>query len=125
MARDLCRLAEACYPNEAVALVGFLNGEPAGFAPVANRSPEPTETFFVLPHEHYAAERVLRERGWEVGAIFHSHPSGRAEPSAGDRSSAALRDVILMIAGRKRDGAWSLRAFATGFGPQIAGSPCE
>lgn len=113
MERDLLRLAENKRPSEAVALVGFGQEtfEPQAFIPLPNRSPNPSHTFFVFPHEQYKADCALRARGCYVGAIFHSHPNSAPSPSLTDLEMFP-DGTYMLIAGRSAiSNHWELRAW--------------
>jgi proteasome lid subunit RPN8/RPN11 len=53
--------------------------------PTANVAPDPRRHFEIDPAALIAAHRTAREGGLEVLGYYHSHPAGRAEPSATDR----------------------------------------
>jgi len=68
--------------------------------PVTNVHPEPSRAYLMDPAEQIAAFRALRERGWTLAAIYHSHPEGEAVPSATDADQAAWETLHLLIAPR-------------------------
>jgi proteasome lid subunit RPN8/RPN11 len=47
-----------------------------------NAAPDPSRFFVIHPDDYAAAEKVGR-----IIAIYHSHPKGPSEPSAGDRAA--------------------------------------
>jgi proteasome lid subunit RPN8/RPN11 len=52
------------------------------------------------PHQLVEAWRQLRERGWEILTIYHSHPRWRAVPSATDRQRnywGAMPHIIVSL----------------------------
>ena len=108
MYEDMVRLAVAKAPKEAVGLVGFRAGtnEPTSFVPMENRSPEPEQTFFVMPHELYEGERALAERGCYIGAVFHSHPTSPANPSKADLEAGQGLSLICELKPEPKIRAW-------------------
>jgi proteasome lid subunit RPN8/RPN11 len=100
-------LAEAAFPREACALlVGSIgNGndsvEVRRVVPTANVAAAPERGFEIDPAAHIALLRSLRERnaaesivGPRIIGHWHSHPNGRAEPSATD--AAMIHDPTLV-----------------------------
>ncbi|MGH6785391.1 MAG: Mov34/MPN/PAD-1 family protein [Novosphingobium sp.] len=57
--------------------------------PCANVHPEPQGHFEIDPAALIAAHRAAREGGPQVLGYYHSHPNGRATPSATDRAQAS------------------------------------
>lgn len=64
---------------------------------VGNVAAEPATNFFLEPRGQLAAMKQMRERGEALLAIYHSHPTGPAEPSARDRALAAYPGVAYLI----------------------------
>jgi proteasome lid subunit RPN8/RPN11 len=51
----------------------------------------------VEPHELLRIYRELDEKGWQLLAIYHSHPHSEAYPSATDIKLAQFLDVLHLI----------------------------
>jgi len=51
---------------------------------LANVAPDPLSSYEAAPQELFAAQRLMRERGEELVAIYHSHPRA-AEPAPSER----------------------------------------
>ncbi len=62
-----------------------------------NVSPTPEKEYLVDPRQQLAVLRTADEAGMEVLAIYHSHPSGPALPSATDRERAFWRTLYLIV----------------------------
>lgn len=115
MAQTMIEHAEREAPSECVGLVGFdVDGQPALLAPCHNRCSAPEHGFFVEPYEQYRIEQQFGQRGCYLGAIYHSHPTTPAEPSATDLEwvpdnvisiivSLASADTPVIRAWSKRD----------------------
>lgn len=57
--------------------------------PTPNVAEEPARHFEIDPQALIAAHRAERAGGPRIFGYYHSHPTGRAEPSATDQASAA------------------------------------
>jgi len=62
------------------------------------------------PHEHLAAFERMESEGWEMAAIFHSHPTGPDHPSLTDILESYYPETIYLIWSRSSD-EWTCRAF--------------
>jgi len=84
-----CRPAEAC---------GLLTGRDSAerYIPVTNISAKEHE-YEMDPAELITALRGVRETGERLIAIFHSHPSGPAEPSQSDIDRAYYPEAAHLI----------------------------
>lgn len=89
----LIAAARAAYPHECC---GLLLGRAvegrvtiAEARPCRNVHPDPARHFEIDPIALIAAHRAARSGGPAVVGYYHSHPAGRAEPSATDRAQAA------------------------------------
>ena len=54
--------------------------------------------FEIDPLTHIKAQKLARLRGSEIIGCYHSHPNGRAEPSATDLAGAGAEDFLWLIA---------------------------
>lgn len=94
-------------PNEGVGLLavrspeatadGLWLTEATRFFPGTNIDASPSR-FTMDPAEVIAALREMREEGWELGAIVHSHVRGPATPSTTDLREAHYPEALLLIA---------------------------
>ena len=106
------------YPLEGCGLLAGRGGRVERIYPVDNALRSPTE-FEMDPGQQVQAMFDLEEAGWEMVAIYHSHPYGPPEPSTTDVARAfypEVLQVIVSLADRERP---SVRAFA------IAGGQVE
>lgn len=123
---ELAALATAAFPREACALlVGREEGEALiidRIVPAANLAISPEREFELDPAVHVAELRRLREAGGPQTILghWHSHPNGRAEPSAQD--AAMIFDPTMLwlisavdVAGAAPPRAFRPRADASGF----------
>lgn len=80
---ELTAAARAALPNECC---GFLAGTAdavEAILPVVNELASPV-AFRTEARSTLAAFRTMRDRGWDLLAVYHSHPTGDAVPSAAD-----------------------------------------
>jgi proteasome lid subunit RPN8/RPN11 len=108
--------ARAALPREACGLVeGVRDGgeiRATAIHPVPNLAEEP-DRFDLDPAQHIALLRDLRGSGREIVGCYHSHPNGRAEPSARDRAGAFEDGFLWLIAAIDGAGHCDVRAFLT------------
>lgn len=83
-------IAEAtkAHPREACGLLLGRGAMIEAAVPCANVHPEPEHHFEIDPAALIAAHRAARSGGPAVLGYYHSHPNGRAQPSATDRAMA-------------------------------------
>ena len=105
----LAGLAEAAFPREACALlVGMEQGggivEVQRVVPAQNVAAEPERGFEIDPAAHIALLRDLRDShaaesvmGPSIVGHWHSHPNGRAEPSATDAAMIFDPKLVWLI----------------------------
>ena len=96
----------AAAPNEGVGMLAV--GEPfrdedglhaveaLRFFPGSNVDRSPSR-YTMDPVEVVRALREIRESGWQLGAIVHSHLKGPATPSATDVREAHYPDALMVI----------------------------
>lgn len=71
-----------------------------------NVAPDTTRHFEIDPSALIAAEKNARSGGLRILGYFHSHPNGRAEPSATDAAAAADDARIWLIIAGGMVSAW-------------------
>jgi proteasome lid subunit RPN8/RPN11 len=85
--RELEALADAEAPNEACGYVAFRNGVAEHVLPAENAAASPYR--FDMRAKDPAVVIELEDEGYEL-AIFHSHPTDKAEPSRTDIANIGL-----------------------------------
>lgn len=87
-------------PNEGVGLLAIerraADAEAVAFFPGENIDASPSR-FTMHPRDVVAALDAMAQRGWELGAIVHSHIKGPATPSRTDIGEAYYPDVVMLI----------------------------
>jgi proteasome lid subunit RPN8/RPN11 len=80
--------------------------------PLRNVAADSLSAYEAAPEELFAAQRLMRERGQTLVAIYHSHPrSEDPSPSRSDVRLAFYPAAIYFIIGLRDDGECVLRAF--------------
>ncbi|MDO8746371.1 MAG: M67 family metallopeptidase [Thermodesulfovibrionales bacterium] len=108
------------YPNEACGILAGKGSEALKVYKMANIEKSPVSYEFDS-REHIKAIRDMRENNHTMLAIFHSHPSSQAYPSAKDMNLAFYEDCIYVIVslsasgGEKQRGCKSKRPVVKGF----------
>ena len=101
--------------ESALEICGILRGD-GGCITVAQPAPnvaaDPARHFEIDPAALFAALRDARRGGAAVLGWYHSHPSGRADPSATDAAQAAADGMLWLILGGGAARLW--RAVAQG-----------
>jgi proteasome lid subunit RPN8/RPN11 len=94
--------ARSAYPHECCGLIEGvrtpreMKGEATALHPTPNLSNEP-DRFEIDPATHFALLRKLRGTGHDIIGCYHSHPNGRAEPSARDMEGAAEANFLWLV----------------------------
>jgi [CysO sulfur-carrier protein]-S-L-cysteine hydrolase len=112
--------ARATYPRECCGLIAGQAGRVVKRYLITNIYPG--DDFFEMePSEQWAAlnEIWFGDEGWELLALYHSHPVSAAYPSArdiavacnGEAGAASYPDTFHLICSLERPEAPSLRAF--------------
>lgn len=100
-------------PREACGLVVYdRGGRPVRLYRLTNVHPDPAR-FEIDPVEHFQVMRESEARGWRIGAVYHSHPAGRAHPSPTDLEAGIDQAWISFIVGRRAN-RWTVVPFAIG-----------
>lgn len=100
---------QTCLPEEACGLLGGLDGEARLLVTIENELHSPVR-FRMRPEAQLRAFRQLEAEGLDLLAIFHSHPTGPAVPSARDIAEGFYPEALTLIWSPGANG-WSLRGF--------------
>ena len=93
---------EGSLPNEGVGLIaGRREGSTfraTAFYGGTNIDASPTR-YTMAPEEVIIAFREMRDRGWDLAAIVHSHPATSPVPSRTDLTEAYYPEALMLIVG--------------------------
>lgn len=84
------------YPNEACGILAGRNGDVSKIYRMANIENSPV-TYMLDSKEQFKVMKDMRDNNLSMLAIFHSHPSSAAYPSAKDVSLAFYEDAFYII----------------------------
>ena len=87
---------KAGYPNEACGILAGKGNEVSKIYKMANTEVSPV-SYFMDSKEQFKVMKDIRENNLSMLAIFHSHPSSAAYPSAKDISLAFYDDCVYII----------------------------
>jgi desampylase len=107
--QECCGLLEAVREGDGLSEAGRLRV--VALHPSPNLSSAPQTGFEIDPALHLKLQRSLRGTGREVAGCYHSHPTGRAQPSPRDRACGCEPGFTWLIAGVTDGGEMTLAAF--------------
>lgn len=85
------------WPNECCGVLGgFADGRVCRRYALPNALASPVE-FESEPRAMFAAVKDMRVNGWDILAVYHSHPSSPAMPSRTDLDRSYSPDVLNVI----------------------------
>ncbi len=96
---------------EVCGLISSKDGQALRSYPIANVAGEPSHLFDMDGQEQISAMKNMRDKGEELFAIYHSHPTAPAEPSDRDRKELAYPDAAYLIISLNTKGVLELRAW--------------
>ncbi len=92
MAEDVTRRV----PEEACGLVAGQNGHSLAVYPVENIL-HSIMRFRMHPEQQVKVYFEILAKGWDLAAIYHSHPAGPPSPSPTDIAEAAYPEAVTLI----------------------------
>lgn len=111
LANQLLHLAQISPDQEVCGLLAAKNGVARSCYPIANVANAPQRRFQLDPQGQIDAMRRMREKGETLFAVFHSHPTAPAQPSAEDAAQAAYPEALYLITSLNTQGVLELRGF--------------
>ena len=111
LTNQLLHLAQLSPDTEICGLVSSQNGVPSACYPVANVAEYSAQRFLLDAVEQIAALKTMRERGEQLFAIYHSHPTAPAIPSSTDLKLATYPDALYLIISLNTKGILEMRGF--------------
>jgi [CysO sulfur-carrier protein]-S-L-cysteine hydrolase len=111
LTNELLHLAQLSPDAEICGLVGAINAVPQSCYPVDNIADSPINRFQLDAKQQIAAMKMLRDKGEELFAIYHSHPHAPAEPSRRDIEEATYHNTIYLIISLNTKGVLEMRGY--------------
>jgi [CysO sulfur-carrier protein]-S-L-cysteine hydrolase len=97
-------------PNECCGIVATSDGSAVHVYRATNAEASPVR-YSLEPGEQYRITMEIEERGWELGAIYHSHTRSPAYPSQTDVNLAFYPDALYLIVSLADPESPDMRAF--------------
>lgn len=94
--------ARAEAPNECCGMIASADGVAAKVYAAENAAASPLR-YEIDPKEQLEIEMDIEDRGWDLGAIYHSHTRSAPVPSETDRNLAFHPDSLYIIVGLDGD----------------------
>lgn len=88
--------AQKGFPLEVCGILSGVDGKVMGHHLMTNTD-QSNEHFMMDPKEQFAVIKELRRKGWDMVAIYHSHPESPARPSQEDIRLALTPHVSHLI----------------------------
>jgi desampylase len=102
---QILREAEDARPRECCGLIEGLreaeNFRIIALHPSRNLAERP-DRFDIDPYDQFAAYKAARAQSRGIIGCYHSHPNGRAQPSAADLAGAGEENFLWLIASNDR-----------------------
>lgn len=112
LTHQLLHLAQSSPDQEICGLIGANSqGLAVSCYPVTNQARQPSIRFQLDESQQIAAFKLMRERQENLFAIYHSHPTAPAEPSAADIEQANYPEAVHLIISLNTKGVLEIRAF--------------
>ena len=99
-------------PNETWGMLGGLEGRAQKVYAMKNVSPTPVTRYVADPTELLKTVREIEdEHGWDILAIYHTHPATEPYPSATDIAEAHYPDSVYTIISLKNPEQAKMRGY--------------
>jgi proteasome lid subunit RPN8/RPN11 len=108
-------------PEEACGLVAGSVDHSRSIIPITNILHD-ANRFRLDPDEELKAFMYIENEGWDILAIYHSHPRGIDHPSSTDIDELTFPDIIYLI-WYQTDNRWACRGYLMQRGSQVSEVP--
>ncbi len=108
---QLLHLAQISPKQEICGLIGSVNGNAYTCYPIKNISDHPESRYQLDAKQQINALSIMREKNEEFFAIYHSHPTSPAIPSATDIKLATYPDAVYLIISLNTKGVLEIRGY--------------
>jgi proteasome lid subunit RPN8/RPN11 len=111
LTQQLLHHAQSSPESEVCGLISAKNSQPYHCYPINNVASQPESKFLLDAQQQIAAQVTMREKGEELFAIYHSHPTAPALPSKTDIALAHSPDILHLIISLNIKGVLEMRGF--------------
>ncbi len=96
---------------EVCGLIGNSADNRKDYYPISNVAEDPDHRFLMDAPEQIEAMKQMRDKGQQLYAIVHSHPTANAQPSALDIKENSYDNVFYIITSLNTKGVLEMRSF--------------
>lgn len=100
-AKTIIDHAKKTYPQEACGLIGGKSGQALTVVPIENIASQPQVQYQLDHAQQVHAMLGFQKHGYEITAIYHSHPKTPPIPSKTDIEQASYPDSVYLIVSLK------------------------
>lgn len=111
LAMHLMSLAQRSPNAEICGLVGIKDGVLSTCYPISNIAEQPDTAFLMQPEEQASAMQSIADKGEELFAIYHSHPTTPPVPSEKDLQEAGQHNAYYLIISLSIKGVLEMAAY--------------
>ncbi len=111
LVNELLHNAQLSEELEVCGFVGKNQTDEYTCYPVDNVAEAPSSRFLMAPEEQINTMKAMRDKKEDMFAIYHSHPTAPAIPSATDIEQAAYPDTLYLIISLNTKGVLEMRGF--------------
>lgn len=108
---ELLHLAQVSPEQEVCGLIGSINNKASSCYPIENTAEQPENRFQLDAKQQINAISTMREKNETLFAIYHSHPTTPAFPSATDIKLATYPEAVYLIISLNTKGVLEIRGF--------------
>jgi [CysO sulfur-carrier protein]-S-L-cysteine hydrolase len=98
MRDDLIAHAREDAPDECCGMIAASGGRAVALYRARNAAASPLR-YEINGHEQYRIQMEIEDRGWDLGAIYHSHTRSAPYPSQTDINLAFYPEALYLIVG--------------------------
>jgi len=111
LVNTLLHHAQLSQDTEACGFVGKDKSDNYTCYPVENIAETPSKRFLMAPEEQISTIKAMRDKEESLFAIYHSHPTAPARPSATDIELSSYPDAYYLIISLNTKGVLEMRCF--------------
>lgn len=108
---QLLHSAQISPDQEVCGLIGAINNVATSCYPIKNIAEQPATRFQLDDKQHISTISTMRDKGENLFAIYHSHPTAPAKPSTTDINLASYPDTPYLIISLNTKGVLEIRGF--------------
>jgi len=111
LANRLLTLAQLTPKQEVCGLIATDTNKKHSLYPISNIAKQARYCFEMNPQQQINAFKIIREKQQTLFAIYHSHPTSDATPSAKDLQESAYEDALNIIISLSIKGVLDMRGY--------------